>query len=389
MDPGRLQKAYRWLNDTFKWRPVFDWDSLMIPESYRDSDLETAYSNLKQQYGLEIAAKDEGVKPQNDVLILEIAKQFRCMREGGIPVHVLVGRRHPDTSSLYWGWPYERTAWEKSLDTPFDSGLMPVAMHIDTLSILYDLRNPLDEERLQAIDARQPYHAPDAYCPRRPCPWKDTNNCPFRKQWDDKPSRKPKAKPKPSTQKMANEKGAGKAQPHLCLASNLISCPPTGEYAEEDTSDDIDTKNSASATLHQLARRAAYEREALGWQRFWAEYAPKLINLTELRIRMPHCFDQVGSWELLELLNPKQGWKVFTFADERQHMQTHEDLMHLVGAATPSLYSHSVQEKVWPAGRFVRRTWVSYSRMKEGKMLEASFGYRAQLTRSSPLLTFT
>jgi hypothetical protein len=100
------------------------------------------------------------------VLVAEIAKQFQPMRENGISVHALLGRRNPDESSLYWVWPYDAKTWERSLTAPVDAGLKSAAAQIDTLSIIYDLRNPLDDRRLQEIDDRQPYHGPDAHCPR-------------------------------------------------------------------------------------------------------------------------------------------------------------------------------------------------------------------------------
>jgi hypothetical protein len=157
---------------------------------------------LGQQHRPKFTAHDE-----NDALLAEIAKQFQYIKIGGIPVQVLLGRRHTDTSGLYWGWPYNATTWEASLKAPLNAGLGSVAARIDTLSIFYDLRNPLDEERLQAIDERQPYHGPDA-------------------------------RSKPRGQVMANGSVLGRsAVKERKVASNLTFCPPTGEHTDEDTSD--------------------------------------------------------------------------------------------------------------------------------------------------------
>jgi hypothetical protein len=158
LNPDRLQQAYRWLNDTFKWRPVFDRDSFVNSNSNGDNSLRMVYSTLRQQFEPESDTSDGN----DDVLLAQIAKQFQYMRECCIPVHIPLGRRHIDTSSLYWGWPYNATTWNVSLRAPLNAGLGPVAAYINTLSIFYDLRNPLDERHLQAIDERQPYQPPDA-----------------------------------------------------------------------------------------------------------------------------------------------------------------------------------------------------------------------------------
>jgi hypothetical protein len=176
----RLQDAYDWLNTTFHWRPVFDWDWFVKPDPEdQHRNLDVAYADM--QYGLEAG----GGKEQSNALMAEIATQFQYMKDSGIPVHVLLGRRNPDESSLYRGWLYDAKAWEKSLTAPVDAGLEPVAAHIDTLSIFYDLRNPLDERRLLEIDDRQPYHGPDAHCPHPQCPC-NSKDCPFKKQWEQK-----------------------------------------------------------------------------------------------------------------------------------------------------------------------------------------------------------
>ncbi|KAG9189311.1 hypothetical protein G6011_06179 [Alternaria panax] len=347
----RLKEAYAWLNTTFAWRPIFDWDYFV--SSGRETvkgNLDIAFSSIHQQYKL-----GNPTKKNNEVLIGEVAKQFQIMRDAGIPIHLLLGCRNSDESSLYWGWPYDSDKWEQSLKAPLDAGLAPVVAHIDTLSIFYDLRNPLDEQRLEEIDEKQPYRRPDACCPRPEDPWRLTKNSPFKKQWQDRPSRICKRK----TQKTANKKLLG-GKSCVPLASNLTSCPPAGEYADENPCDDPETDRSIPETLHQIARHAAFEREAIMWQRFWTKYAPQMTNLKELRVRMPQNFDGVGSWSLCKLLTPRKNWIMFGYADERGHMQTEEDLLHHV-ADDYNLHIHAAQDKVWPAGRFVRRSWISWT----------------------------
>ena len=347
----RLKEAYTWLNATFAWRPIFDWDYFVScgMESPKEN-LDVAFSSLEQQYKL-----GNTTRSTNEVLLGEVSRQFQIMRDAGIPIHLLMGRRNPDESSLYWGWPYNSDAWEKSLKAPLDAGLGTIAAHIDTLSIFYDLRNPLDEQRLEEIDKRQPYRRPEAYCPRPNGPWHLAKNSPFKKQWQHRPSRISKR----NTQKTANKKIIGK-KTRIPLANNLDSCPPAGEYADEHLYDDPETDRSIPETLHQVARRAAFEREAVGWHRFWTEYAPQMTNLKELRLRMPQNFDSVGSWSLRQLLNPKETWVMFGYADERGHMQTQEDLLHHV-ANDFRLHMHAAQEKIWPGGRFVRRSWILWT----------------------------
>jgi hypothetical protein len=274
--PTRSQDAYDWLNTTFHWRPVFDWDWFVKPDPEdQHRNLDVAYADMK--YSLEVG----GGKAQSNALMAEIATQFQYMKDSGIPVHVLLGRRNPDESSLYWDWPYDAKAWEKSLTAPVEAGLKPVAAHIDTLSILYDFRNPLDERRLREIDDRRPYHGPDAHCPRLQCPW-NNKDCPFKKQWDQKSVPKAKGRANSSGQKMANRQPLVKPGSKHKLASNLPSCPPTGEDADNGTSENSNPGDYTPATLHHLATSAAFEREAVGWQSFWASHASQLTNLTEL-----------------------------------------------------------------------------------------------------------
>jgi hypothetical protein len=106
------------------------------------------------------------------------------------------------------------------------------------------------------------------------------------------------------------------------LTNSTLSHPPAGEndmnYCDND-SDICD--NKMHAPLHELARRAAFKREAVGWQRFWSTYAPKFTSLDELHMRMPQCFDGVRSVELAKLLDLKE-WKLMVYANEQRHAQT-------------------------------------------------------------------
>lgn len=340
-----LATIYKWLRTTFNWSPVFDWDHLINP----DADSQSAYTNLMEQYGLETVVLGKKTSVKYEMLVNEVVKQFQLMKAAEIPIHILVGRRHPDSSSLYWGWPYDPAAWEASLKASFDAGMEAIASYIDTLSIFYDLRNPLDEQRLKEIEAKEHHHPPEGRCPRPQCPW-DVRKCPFTHQWKDpEPSSVPRKTP--NGKKLKTTRSL-----EYKLASNYPSCPPTSDSVDAHMFEDSDDEEP---TLHQLARRAAYEREALGWQRFWTEYAPQMTSLTELRVRMPRCFDKVGSWGLSVLLDPKKNWKMFTFADERQYVQTREDLMEFVKwDEVEGVCMHALEEKIFPAGRFVRRTWV-------------------------------
>ena len=369
-----VEDVYAWLNKTFKWRPVFDWDWFVTPNyNSLDNDLDYAFDQLREQWGFKVDSPASVRGVQYDRLVLQVAKQFRYMRQSGIPVHLRLGSRGPDTSSLYWGWPYDKTAWERWIESPFDASLRSVANHVDTLSVLYDLRNPLDDERLEEIEEQQPYDQPAARCPRVICPWKNKNNCPFVKQWPQTSS--------PTSQKMANKMRLKIAEPLVWLASNTLSVPIAGEYVNEYTSDDSDTEDFMSTrTLHQLARRAAYEREAVGWQRFWSEYAPRLTNLSELHVRMPRCFDKIGSMRLGRLINPNAGWKMAAFADEQQDTQTREDVVPHRGNDSSS-YKREAEPKIWPAGRFVRRSWV---RMAPPPDFTAKQGGRSSGNARSP-----
>jgi hypothetical protein len=327
--PTLQPKVYKWLNMTFNWRPVFDWDWLMKPGHESSGDTSTsAHERLKQQWGLD--ASDEK-------LLIEVAKHFKLMKNAGIPTHLLIGRRHLDSSSLYWGWPYNDTTWKKWLKDPFDGKLRTVAPLVDTLSVFYNLRNPLDEGRLQAIDSLSCEDSiiVPATCPRPLCPWaKEGQQCPFPHQW---------GQPSLTTgkQKTANQrhvKATSLNSPHL--APNIPSLPPVGHYAQESHHNTY-----SDEPLHEIARLAAYEREAVGWQRFWYTYATQFTELSELNVRMPKSFDGVGSVKLASLLDLAKGWSMISYADETDDVQTERDLKDGEG-------------KRWPAGNFVRRSWI-------------------------------
>lgn len=119
------------------------------------------YEAAKKQFGLESSAND---------IVNKIAGQFQLLKQAGNPLHILIGRRPLDTSSLYWGWPYNENTWSQWLDALLElhAGLHNIAPLIDTLSIMYDLRTPLDEHRLDTIKSLSPSTKPlvKATCPR-------------------------------------------------------------------------------------------------------------------------------------------------------------------------------------------------------------------------------
>ncbi|KAH9866601.1 hypothetical protein J1614_008293 [Plenodomus biglobosus] len=326
LSTDQLVDMYDWLKKIFDWRPVIDWDYFMKP----------------------------GSPDGQDAPIQQIAQQFQHMRDARIPIKILIGRRRSDSSSLYWG--HDEAIWAQTLDKPFNDSMDQIAPLVDALIIHYDLRNPIDHERLEDIDQQEPYIGPTAVCPRSLCPWK-RKDCPFEKQWDERPvATSTRITTNGSATTSDNSRDIPKHSPRL--ASSSISCLPTGVDADLQTLDDYDPANTeGEQTLHKLARHAAYLREAVGWQRFWTEYSPKLKNLSELHIRMPHAFDKVGSLRLRKLLDRRQGWKMHTFAAERQHMQTCEDLEWSIGRGDNEV-THLPEDKIWPGGRFVRRLWV-------------------------------
>jgi hypothetical protein len=149
-------------------------------------------------------------------------------------VHLLIGRRHTDTSTLYWGWPHDATLWSQWLSKPFDAALLPIAQIIDTLTIAYDLRNPLGQDRLQIIESLQENHITNG----RPQIAEDKTKIPLAQQYPFK------------------------------LANGTAALPPTGTYAQDvfHEYDDSDSDDE-NTPLHNLSRHAAFKRVAVGWQR--------------------------------------------------------------------------------------------------------------------------
>ncbi|KAF2653123.1 hypothetical protein K491DRAFT_718345 [Lophiostoma macrostomum CBS 122681] len=349
-------EIYRWLNEAFKWRPVFDWDWFMVPEKMLDT-VDSAYQMMFSN--------------ETDCLG-RIEDQFRSLKDAGISLHLLIGRRDESSSSCYWGWPYEEHKWKAWLDRPFDSNLDSIAGLVDGLSIFYDLRNPLHAKRLEDIDTLEPVKRPAATCPAVPCPWAKVGehypiyeDCPFITQ------RKPLGYPEIDNSKRGSQKMANKQTlkpkcltpvEYARLANSSTAAPPVGQNANDHPSDDSDIDDGSNSIsdvpLHHLARRAAFTREAVGWQRFWSTYALKFTNLTLLRVRMPRCFDTVGSWRLAKLLDQNVGWQMLIHTDERQRIQSSEDLIRHIASREPYTFEHKLESKIWPAGRFVRRSWI-------------------------------
>ncbi|KAI8942062.1 hypothetical protein NX059_000162 [Plenodomus lindquistii] len=322
MSTNQLTSLYGWMTKTFGWRPVFDWDCFM---------------KLDFPHG-------------QDAVIGQIAQQLQIMRDANTPIRILIGRRHSDLSSLYWGC--DEVAWADVMSKPFNNSLDQIAPLVDALIIHYDLRNPLSRDRLQDIDEEELYTGPTARCPRSLCPWSH-RKCPFGKQWHER-----FITTTASGGALAVFRSRSQPKPCSRLASSNIACLPTGEDANVHPSDDYNPGDAhGESTLHKLARHAAYLREAVCWQRFWTSYAAKLTNLSELHVRMPRNFDRICNSRLRKLLDPRDGWKMHTFAEERQHMQTREDLEWKVGNGVSEL-THLPEAKIWPGGRFVRRLWI-------------------------------
>lgn len=344
--PALQPVVFTWINKTFDWRPIFDWDWFMDPCR---GDVDGAYSILVQRWNEETPHSKPSIV---DKLVAEVAKRFQVVKDAGIPIHLLVGRRHPDQSNLYWGWPRDEATWARWLKERFDVKLKPVAPLVSTLTVMYDLRSPLDEDRLQALDKLLPKNTTgleESICPRPVCPWKAVDrSCPFPKdhQWPRSTPRNTYYQP----QRMANkQKMSTDPPPPLKLAPNHPCLPATGHHTSGlDSEDD---------TLYVHTRNAAYMREAVGWQRFWAAYAPHLTNLQALNFRMPKVFDGTGSVKLANLLDPVLGWEMKAHADEAgpRKMVGLEESDEL-GFRPTRLVEKG--EKIWDAGTFVRRTWV-------------------------------
>jgi hypothetical protein len=270
---------------------------------------------------------------------------------------VLIGGRHTDKSSWYGVGLITPNLGRSNFPTHSmpDYGTLRLSW---TMSIMYDIRNPLDEDRPDDIDEEESYRWPAAACPRVQCPWNSRTDCLFIMQWRDK--RSPTAPHMIANEQATGTAGSMSLRSNHPLASSIAPFPPAGEYADAHSLDDSDTEEAqATPTLHHHARRAAYNREAVSWQRFWDESSSKLTSLSELNVRMPRCLDKVGSPRLAKLLDEKYGWRFTFFADEREHMQTREDLIAIL-SVNENEFSHIPEQKIWHAGRFVRRTWVSF-----------------------------
>ncbi|KAF1961915.1 hypothetical protein CC80DRAFT_531685 [Byssothecium circinans] len=362
-DFSDFSEIFPWLSKTFGWDPVFDWDWFMVPERMVDDANPALLSdNMKANWLNPSQPETSGLHRA----LTDLRFCFQKMRKSGIPLHILIGRRTFGQSSCYWGWPYDETKWLQWVKDDFSANLEVIAPLIDTLSILYDLRNPLDCDRLEEIEAAYPQDRPHALCPERVCPFENFKDCLFYADHDDKYHRRLEDRPASGEpQKMANEKELNKStgpEDYKNLAHQFSGRPPTGENAEDHPSDDSDSDDKQQrerSPLHHLARRAAFSRESLGWQRFWQKYALSLTSMTTLDVRMPRVFDKNGSWYLAKLLGGKGGWRMTRHTDERQHIQTAEDLTNVMSSADAGdTYIRKREAPTWPAGRFIRRTWI-------------------------------
>ncbi|KAK7181113.1 hypothetical protein PSPO01_12914 [Paraphaeosphaeria sporulosa] len=375
-NPEGLKMVYPWIAKTFGWRPVFDWDWFMVPRNMSGTEnpnLVTINSSGKRgssrpaDWQLEGKQSDGRGKPGKalESTLGAIKKQFALLNEAGIPVHLLIGRRDPDISSVYWGWPYTKQAWKEWNEQYFSASLETIAEHVDTLSIMYDLRNPIDKDRLSFIDAKRPYHPPHGKCPTRVCRLEEHNGgkCPFIEKYPGQRNKHPRPQVKPAGESDSKKKKKKDATLTYSALADSGSCgPPTGELADDEANEDDSDDEDEVFPLH-LARRSVYLRETVGWIRFWEAYGSSFTKLTALHVRMPRSHDNAGSWRLARLLNRHAGWHIIYHADERQHMQSEEDLISTFDNGDPTapgkeVWTHLKESRVWPAGRFVRRTWV-------------------------------
>lgn len=343
-----LTEVYQYLNVTFGWRPVFDWDWFMLPKHKRKIP-DSAYERMLEE------DKD---------YLARIEQQFRYLQGAGIPIHLLIGRCKEGHSSCYWQCPDSEKGWKSMVKQNYGAYLHNIAPLVDSLSIFYDLRNPEDSERLETIEALQPCKRPPAKCPQFPCPWgADPDDiygvCPFRLQRDPLDIRRRNADD--GKQKMANKAALHIHRPtdHVHLANSGAAAPPVGENASDYESEDSETDGIAHVTpLHELARTARYTCEGLGWNLFWAKNALKFTRLTMLRVRMPAPFEKTDSWRLAKLLDKKAGWELAVYTDERERVQAEENLIKTIPGVPNSTFEHLPEAKAWPGGRFVRRTWI-------------------------------
>ncbi|KAJ4355812.1 uncharacterized protein N0V89_003833 [Didymosphaeria variabile] len=374
--PENLKTVYPWLEETFRWRPVFDWDWFMVPQNMSVTENPNLVTINRSGTGpkgpadwqLEGKQSDGRGKPGKGLesALKSIKAQFKLLNDATIPVHLLIGRRHPDLSSCYWGWPYTKESWKEWNEQFFSANLETIAEHVNTLSIFYDLRNPLDADRLSLVDAKRPFFPPEGTCPTRVCLLENPNNgkCPFVQKHPGQRNRHPRPQVsgvrKPP--KTGSKKNMGFPLPtYRGLAPSDTSAPPTGEHADDEAKEDDSDEGDMETFPLRLARRSAYLRESVGWVRFWEAHATSFKNLTALHVRMPQCHDTVSSWRLARLLNRHNGWTTLTYTDERQHVQTEEDLLSSFedeDSASVDVWYHMKESRVWPAGRFVRRSWV-------------------------------
>ena len=294
-----LPEIFNWLNATFKWRPLFDWDELMLPDSPNAPS------------GNELA---------------QILEHFCWLRAARIKLHLLIGNRATQASSLYWGtYPYDGTWWANWLSAEFNANLKDIAPIVDHLTLSYELRHPIPEEWFTLMQKLDPI------------------------------SRPRNLRSSPLTQKMANK------LPHKNTSSNPRAMPlrrnDTTPTPLTSDSDAPEHPSAANPSLVQLARRAALAREAVGWQRFWATYALRLGALTLLRVRMPKAFDRVWSYRLARLLDQELGWRVVYFDEERCPHVDGAGIAH-VERGDLFLRSWRLEPPTPPSGgMFVRRTW--------------------------------
>jgi hypothetical protein len=373
--PEGLKAVYPWLEQTFKWRPVFDWNWFMVPRTMSVTENPNLVTINRSGTGpkgptdwkLEGLQSERVIRRGNELekSLAFIKIQFGLLNEANIPVHLLIGRRHPDLSSSYWGWPYTKELWREWNEQIFSANLETIAEHVNTLSIFYDLRNPLDTDRLALIDAKRPYHPPHGRCHTRVCLLEKANNgkCPFVEKYPGQRNRhpRPQASGAHKPHKTGSKRNAGSSLPtYSGLAEGGSFGPITGEHADDEAKEDDSDDNEVFPL--RLARRSVYLRESVGWVRFWDAYASSFRKLTALHLRMPQCNDVVASWRLARLLNRRNGWHLLTYADERQHMQTEEDLLRTfddnAGAVKKRVWWHQKESRFWPAGRFVRRSWI-------------------------------
>ncbi|KAF2205279.1 hypothetical protein GQ43DRAFT_468343 [Delitschia confertaspora ATCC 74209] len=73
--------VYQWLNKTFKWRPVFDWDWFMVPERMA-GNLDAVYELLKVLEG-KLKRREDAVKKREDAMKQQEEKVKQQYKEQG------------------------------------------------------------------------------------------------------------------------------------------------------------------------------------------------------------------------------------------------------------------------------------------------------------------